>query len=174
MERASRRGPSAGFTLVELTIVVVVVSIAGLVLADVFRHSVEAYRLVDVEAGLVQEARYAEERMTREIRLVRDATSLTAAGPRTIAFVDPAAASVTLSWSGVPGADLLYARDGAPQVLASGVDSLAFSYWREDGTKAAPLVSPQPTDVRRVTVYLRLARGGQSVAVLGGAALRSL
>jgi len=61
-----------------------------------------------------------------------------------------------------------------PQTLAAGVDSLAFSYYKEDGTAAAPVVAPSSTDIRRVAVYLRLARGGQSIATLGAAALRSL
>jgi prepilin-type N-terminal cleavage/methylation domain-containing protein len=174
VDRSSRRRAAAGFTLVELTIVVVVVSIAGLFLAGVFRQAVEAYRYVDVEADLLQEARYAEERMTREIRRVRDAGSVTTATLQTFTFTDPAAATVSLSWNGTIGSDLLLSRNGVPHVLASGVDSLGFGYWKGDGAAAAPLVSPTATDIRRVTIHLRLARGSQKVSVVGAAALRSL
>jgi prepilin-type N-terminal cleavage/methylation domain-containing protein len=170
----ARHAAEAGFTLVELTIVIVVVSIAGLLLAGVFREAVGAYKFVDVEADLLQEARYAEERMTREIRRVRDAASVTTATINTMTFIDPAAATVSLSWSGTPGTDLVYSRNGVPQRLASGVDSLAFGYWKENGAAAVPLVAPSQTDIRRVTIYLRLARSGQKVPTMGAAALRSL
>jgi len=174
MTRLPRIGRAPGFTLVELTIVIVVVSIAGLFLAGVFREAVGAYRYVDVEADLLQRARFAEERMTRELRRVRDDTSVTTANQGTMTFVDHDAVTISLSWDGTPGTNLLYARNGVPNVLASGVDSLAFAYWKEDGTAAVPIVAPAATDIRRVTVYLRLANGGQRVSVMGAAALRSL
>ncbi len=174
MSRPSAIGLASGFTLVELTIVIVVVSVAGLALAGVFREAVGAYRYVDVEAALLQEARYAEERMTRELRRVRDATSVTEARPGAVTFVDQDSVVVRLSWNGTPGADLLYARGGVANPLASGVDSLAFAYWRDDGSAAVPILSPAATDIRRVTVYLRLGRDRQRVSVMGAAALRSL
>ena len=164
----------AGFTLVELVIVIVVVSIAGLLLAGVFREAVGSYRFVDVQSDLLQQARYAEERVSRELRCVKDRTSVTAAEARTFAFVDKDAARVAVSWDGTKGSRLLYVKNGVPQTLAAGVDSLAFAYFRENGSAAAPVVAPDGTDIRRITLYLRLAKGGQTVATLGAAALRSL
>jgi hypothetical protein len=99
---------------------------------------------------------------------------VTTAAARTFAFVDKDAVPIVLSWSGTKGADLVYTKNGVAQTLAVGVDSLAFSYFKEDGTAAAPLVSPSDTDIRRVSIFLRLAKGSQSVATLGAAALRSL
>jgi prepilin-type N-terminal cleavage/methylation domain-containing protein len=164
----------AGFTLVELVIVIVVISIAGLLLAGVFREAVGTYRFVDVQSDLLQQARYAEERVAREMRRVRDRASVTTAEIRTFAFVDRDAAPVAVSWDGRKGSRLLYVRNGVSQTLAAGVDSLAFAYFRENGSAAAPVVAPAGTDIRRVTLYLRLAKGGQSVATIGAAALRSL
>jgi len=164
----------AGFTLVELVIVIVVISIAGLLLAGMFREAVGTYRFVDVQSDLLQQARYAEERVAREFRRVRDLTSVTSAGPRVFAFVDKDAVPVAVSWDGTKGSDLLYTKNGVSRALAAGVDSLAFSYYKDDGSAAAPVVSPSSTDIRRVAVYLRLAKGGQSVATLGAAALRAL
>ncbi len=163
-----------GFTLIELVIVIVVISIAGLLLAGTFREAVGTYRFVDVEADLLQQARFAEERIERELRRLRDRTSVTTASATTFAFVDRDAVPIVVSWSGTKGADLLFSKNGASQALAAGVDSMAFSYFKEDGTAAAPIVAPSTTDIRRVAVYLRLARGGQSVTTLGAAALRAL
>ncbi|MEK7348157.1 MAG: prepilin-type N-terminal cleavage/methylation domain-containing protein [Candidatus Eisenbacteria bacterium] len=164
----------AGFTLIELVIVIVVISIAGLLLAVMFREAIGTYRFVDVEADLLQQARFAEERIAREMRRLRDGNSVTTASAQTFAFVDRDAVPIVVSWSGTKGADLLFTRNGVPQALAAGVDSLAFAYFKEDGTAAAPVVAPSATDIRRVAVYLRLARGGQSIATLGAAALRAL
>jgi len=163
-----------GFTLTELVIVIVVISIAGLLLAGMFREAIGTYRFVDVQSDLLQQARYAEERVSRELRRVRDRQSVTTAAAQTFAFVDKDAIPIVVSWSGTKGADLIFTRNGVAQTLAVGVDSLAFSYFKEDGTAAAPLVSPSDTDIRRVAIYLRLAKSGQSVSTLGAAALRSL
>lgn len=166
---------TAGFTLTEVLIVIVVISIAGLLLAGMFREAIGTYRFVDVQSDLLQQARYAEERVEREFRRVRNRASVTTAAARTFAFTDRDAVPVVVSWDGVKGSNLLYTKNGgAAQALALGVDSLAFAYFKEDGTAAAPLVAPSDTDIRRVTVYLRLSRAGQSVATLGATALRTL
>jgi prepilin-type N-terminal cleavage/methylation domain-containing protein len=179
-ETRSARGASGaaaragGFTLVELVLVIVVISIAGLLLAGMFREAIGSYRLVDVQSDLLQQARYAEERVARELRRVRDRASVTTAAARSFAFVDADDAPVAVSWSGTKGADLVFTKNGVAQTLAVGIDSLAFSYFKEDGSAAAPVVAPSDTDIRRVTLYLRLAKGGQTVATLGATALRSL
>ncbi len=165
---------SGGFTLVELTIVIVVVAIAGLLLAGMFREAIGTFRFVDVEADLLQQARFTEERIAREVRRVRDKASVTTATYRTFAFLDRDAVPIVVSWSGTKGDDLFYSKNGTALPLAAGVDTLVFSYFTSNGVAAVPLVSPSDTDIRRITIYLRLAKGGQSVSTLGAAALRTL
>lgn len=163
-----------GFSLAELTIVIVVVSVAAFLFAGMFLEAVRSYQFVDAEKGMLQEARYAEERISRELKRVRGGTSITEATPRSFAFVDRDSATVAFSWTGVKGDPLVYAKDGSAQTLATGVDSLAFAYWKADGTAAAPLVAPATTDIWRVTVHLRLAKGSQSVSAVTAAFVRSL
>jgi len=172
MARGRRSG--AGFTLPELLIVIVVVSIVAVVFSAMFIEAVKTYQFMDAEKDMLSDARYAEERVTRELKRVKDATSLTAAAPTTLTFVDRDNATVSFSWSGVSGADLLYTKNGASQTLARGVDSLAFQYWKQDGTAAQPVVAPSATDIWRVTIYLRLIKGSQTVASFGASFLRSL
>lgn len=164
----------AGFTLAELTIVIVVVSIAALVFSKMFIEAVRTYEYVDVDKQLLQEARYAEERMTREFKRVRNNVSITTATASTFTFVDRDAATISVSWNGVKGNDLVYTKSGTARVLASGVDSLAFGYWKSNGAAATPIVSPSATDIWRVTIYLRLAKAGQSIDVAGAAFVRPL
>ena len=170
----ARHGPATGSTLPELVIVIVVVSIAAMVFAGMFIEAVRTYQFVDAEKDMLQNARYAEERITRELKRVKDATSITAAGATTLTFVDRDLATVSFSWSGIPGGDLLYTKNGTSRALARGVDSLAFRYWKSDGTAAAPILSPAATDIWRVTVFLRLAKGTQTVSSFAGAFVRSL
>jgi prepilin-type N-terminal cleavage/methylation domain-containing protein len=171
---ARRPRPDAGFTLAELVIVIVVVSIAGIAFVSMFTEAVRTYEFVDAEKDMLQEARYAEERIARELKRVRNNTSVTTATPTTFAFVDRGSAALQFSWSGVPGAALLYSKNGVSRTLASGVDSLAFGYWKSDGSPAAPVVAPGATDIWRVTVYLRLVKGTQKVETMGAAFVRSL
>ena len=160
--------------MMELVIVIVLVSVAALVFSKMFIEAVRSYEWVDVEKEKLQEARYAQERMTREFRRVRNNVSITAATATTFTFVDRDAATVSFSWSGVKGADLVYTKNGTARVLASGVDSLGFAYWKTNGTAAVPVLSPSATDIWRVTAYLRLAKAGHTVETMSGAFVRSL
>jgi len=166
--------PEAGFSLAEVTIVIVIVSVAAFVFSGMFLEAVKSYQFVDVEKGMLQEARYAEERISRELKRVRGSTFITTATARTLTFVDRDSSTISFSWTGTPGDPLLYTKNGTPRTLASGVDSLAFSYWKSDGTAAAPVTAPAATDIWRVAVHLRLAKGAQKVSAVTAAFVRSL
>jgi prepilin-type N-terminal cleavage/methylation domain-containing protein len=171
---ARRPRAQAGFTLPELLIVIVVASVVALAFSVMFLEAVKTYQFMDAEKDMLEDARYAEERVARELKRVRDNTSINAAGNTTLTFVDRANATITFSWSGVSGADLLYTKNGSSQTLAKGVDSLAFRYWKQDGSAAVPVVSPSATDIWRVTIYMRLVKGSQTVASFGSVFVRSL
>lgn len=168
------RRAEAGFTLAELVIVIVVISIVAVTFSAMFIEAVKTYQFMDAEKDMLQDVRYAEERIARELKRVKNDTSVTAASASTLTFVDRNDATVSFSWSGVSGANLLYTKAGSSQTLAKGVDSLAFQYWKQDGTAATPVLAPSATDIWRVTVYLRLIKGSQTVASFGAAFVRSL
>ena len=168
------RHAAPGFTLPELLIVIVIASVAALAFSAMFLEAVKTYQFMDAEKGMLEDARYAEERVTRELKRVKNNTSIATATSTTLTFTDRSNATVSFSWSGVSGADLLYTKSGSSQVLAKGVDSLAFQYWKQNGTAATPVVSPSATDIWRVTVYMRLIKGSQTVASFGSAFVRSL
>jgi prepilin-type N-terminal cleavage/methylation domain-containing protein len=173
-ELLSPRRREAGFTLPELLIVIVIASIVAVAFSAMFLEAVRTYQFMDAEKGMLEDSRYAEERVARELKRVKDNTSISTATPTTLTFVDRANATVSFSWSGVSGADLLYTKGGSSQVLARGVDSLAFQYWKQNGAAAAPVVSPSATDIWRVSVYMRLIKGSQTVASFGSVFVRSL
>ena len=169
-----RRGRERGFTLPELLIVIVVGAVVALTFSSMFMEAVKTYQFMDAEKDMLGDARYAEERVGRELKRVKDSTSISAASATTLTFVDRGNATVSFSWSGVSGADLLYTKSGSSQTLAKGVDSLSFRYWKQDGTAATPVLSPSATDIWRVTLYMRLIKGSQTVASFGAVFLRSL
>jgi hypothetical protein len=92
------------------------------------------------------QAKVALERMTRELRAVRNATAADLAiSPTQIRFVDTDGNSVCFYQNGT---SLVRAGDGpgaascgptSPQVLADKIkpNSLAFTYWQDDGATAA-------------------------------------
>ena len=168
------RPSQAGFTLPELVIVIVVVSAAGLLFSGMFIEAVRSYEFVASEQSMTQEARFAEERIVRELRGLRGSAFVTRATPRALAFVDRDSTAVGFSWTGVKGDPLVYTRNGSAQTLAEDVDSLAFGYWKADGGPAAPLVAPAATDIWRVSVHLRLARGSHAVSTVAGTFVRPL
>lgn len=160
-----------GFTLMELTIVIVIVGISAVVFAFAFRESMRAYELIDAETDLAQQARYAEERITRHV-LRAPTGGIRAASRTSITLLDPDSSTVRIAWDGVKGSDLVFTREGVSAPLASNVDSLAFTYHGADGKPLAPDRVLGPSRLRRVSVYLRLQRGGHAVAATGAAALR--
>jgi len=162
-----------GFTLAELTIVIVVVSIAALVFASLFLEAVRAFQFVDAEDGLLQETRYAADRITREMMQVGRGSGIREASPEAISYVDADSIPVRISWSGTRGSDLLYTRAGSSRALASHVDSLAFGYFGRNGNRLLPEnAAVRPAGIGRVTVYVRLSRDGHAVACSGSAFLR--
>jgi prepilin-type N-terminal cleavage/methylation domain-containing protein len=166
------RAPAApGFTLLELAIVIVIVGASALVFAAAFRESMRAYELIDAETELLQQARYAEERITRHV-LRCPAGGIRSATPTSITLLDPDSSTIRIAWSGVKGSDLVLTRGGVSAPLASHVDSLAFTYHGGDGKPLAPASGIDPSRLRRVSVFLRLAEGEHAVAAAGAAALR--
>ena len=163
-----------GFSLVELVIVIAVVGIlAGSFVAYV-EQSVNMFETVDNRKEITMEARQAMLRIIREVRQIRDNTSIVSANANGISFFGVADSLYTLTYSGTPGTNLMFQRGAVSAAIATGVDSLSIQYFKSDGTAAVPVVSPGVTDVHRVSVYLRLASGGDKVSFSTETFLRNL
>lgn len=170
--RAAREG---GFTLAELTIVIVVVSIAALFFSGMFVEAVRTYEFIDDEKALLQEARYAEQRLERELMTAAGASAWLRLHRTSIAFRSRDSSLVEIGWDGVRGGALVLRRNGIGRPVAEHVDSFALSYYGSDGTPAGVSSgAPAAPSVRRVSLFLRLSRDGHAVDAVGAAALRAL
>jgi prepilin-type N-terminal cleavage/methylation domain-containing protein len=138
--RTRRRKPSggakrsAGFSLVELIVVIILTGILAALGAQMLGKTVQSFAFSrDVTKGDWQ-ARVALERLTRDLRMVRAPANLTIAPATAITFSDTDGNNVNYSLS---GSSLM--RNTQP--LADGISGLAFTYLRSDGNTAAASAS---------------------------------
>ena len=146
LRRRARR--NAGFTLIEMVIVIVLTGIVfamgGLLLSEAVRAYFRGQAINDTD----WQGRLASERMTRELRAVRSATAADLALPSAdrIQFHDTDGNPVCFYLS---GGRLMRSADGPgaacgtteAQPLADGVAALTFSWWDSGGVSTATVGS---------------------------------
>ena len=113
-----------GATLIELVISVVVLGIIAYILTDTFVYSSRSILAGNSARNATQGGRLAIDRMTREIRNIRDNNCVSMATGTTVSFVDAVNNSITYMWAG-PGNSLM--RNG--NVLVDNVSNLTFTYY---------------------------------------------
>ncbi len=118
-----------GYTLVEMVLTISILGIVGMVTAFVLVESMKVYARTGPALDASYHARHATARMTRDIRDMADTSSITTFTSTALTFDDRA--GNTLDYDLSEG-NLL--RNG--DLLAKGVTSLAFTYWKSDGTAA--------------------------------------
>lgn len=147
----------AGFTLVELVLVIILLSIVSAIAAIPLMEGARAYTSTEVRTDLTNQGRLAIERMAREIRTIRSRTAADLPGccsASTLSLVDTAGTAIVYTSDGVN-----VTRNGV--VLASaGAVTLNFSYLQQDGVTPAGL----PTQVWVIQVDMTDSRGGETQA----------
>ena|GEM_PF-416928 len=125
-------GNERGFTLIELVMVIVITSIIASIAAMIILEGVKSYQKEASYSDIHNQGRLAIERMAREIRLIRSATAtdITTMTATNIVFNDVNGTNIQFSFAGNT-----ISRSG--NTLANNVQSLAFSYYQQDGTTVA-------------------------------------
>lgn len=149
-----------GSTLVELVIVIAIVGIMVGAVGYILLGVVDAWTFKAKRNDILWDGRMAINRMGREIREIKNLTSVTTASSSQFRFTNVNNNSIIYSLSGT---NLNRTKDGTANILAQNVSSLSFTYYDSSGASiATPTVSPSATNIRRVRINLTLTNGGQN------------
>lgn len=169
-----RRQRVSGFTLIELILVTVLLGIIASAGTSMFADSFRTARMVGEGLGSADQARYALERLAREIRQVNydtlaetySITSTLTSPTTSMVFTNSDSQTVTI---GLSGGNLTLGY-GSASVLCGNVSSFSISYLKLDNTSAT-----STTDVRFVDLQLNTtdATSGQATAQRMRIALRN-
>lgn len=166
-----------GFTLIELIITIVLLGLLGAVGVTMISDSFDTSRRIDASETNSGQARYALERMAREIREVKysgGAYSIATRTASSMVFTKGNDVTVTLTSSG-GNLTLAYSSPATTATLANRVDNFALAYYQADGVTPATSNS----DIRFVQISLTLydsssgSIGGRSIAQRIRIALRN-
>ena len=135
------------YSLIELIMVLVVVSIIAAIATPMILAVADAWSFGSrFQDNAVSSAIIASNRMSREIRRLRNDASITTATVSQLTFTDMDNNSITYNLS---GNTLMRNTDG----LIDNVNNLTFIYYDDDGNPIlTPVVSPNNTDIRRIGV----------------------
>lgn len=160
-----------GFTLIELILVIVLVSVLTAGFGEAFLAVSRAYITADNRQAARKEGRWVLDRMSREMRLVQDNTSIAAADASTFSFVDVDGNTVTFSYNS--GAGQINRTQSSPtpatNLLASDVSGFSLTYL--DSADPGNVLSPPtaglgtPTDIWRIRMNIQTSVNGESVAL---------
>jgi prepilin-type N-terminal cleavage/methylation domain-containing protein len=150
------KNKKSGLTIIELVMVIAIVGIVAGLSSVYINEVIDTYRLVSFRMESVAQMRGAIDRMSREIRQIKNSTSVLAASANLFRFncVDNTTISYNLS-----GTNLL--RNNS--MLASGIGRLNFTYYNNTGgIVAAPDVYPDVTDIVRIKIELEARSAAQN------------
>lgn len=160
-----------GFTLIELVVVISVVGIISTIVGSILLGAIDAWVFKFNRNDILWDSRLAIDRMTREIRTIRNATSVTTASSAQFRFIDAGDKDITYS---ISSTNLNRTENGTANLLAENVSSLAFTYYDTNGnTIAIPTVSPAATNIRRVRINFTLTKNGENVYLQSEASARN-
>jgi prepilin-type N-terminal cleavage/methylation domain-containing protein len=167
------RRACGGFSLVELIVVIVLMGFLAAVSANLIADTMTASYTATNNAASGSAARYAAERITREVRELAYGTTggytISTWTSTSFAFTkqDGTVVTITGTPSATPGAGTLtlrYTSVGAAQTLATGVSAFAFSYLDQLGA-----TTTDKEDIR----YVQLTMSIQNAKTLKTDSLRT-
>ena len=177
-QRAFVKG-TEGFTLIELTLVIIVVGILAAVFIPPFYQGVKSYSAVETRGDLTSQARQAATRMVRELRNIQkeanNTPNITIADAATITFVDVLDNDIRFYLAGgaLRREDIDAAADN---ILADNTTGLQIRYFNGSNAELTtlPLSAADRDNVRRILLVLTLTEGDQTVSLTEQAFLREL
>lgn len=168
MATGRHAGRSAGFTLVEFIVVIILAGIIFGFGSALIGKLFSSYALKQDATDADWQAKVALERMARELRMARTATAadLDIASLTQVRFVDTDGNGVCF-YRVAANNRLMRSADGpatacgttSPQVLADNITAFGFSYWDNTGAATAAVAN-----VYYITVSLTVAEGSYNAS----------
>jgi len=157
--RSRSRKVNAGFSLIEMVVSIVVLGVLAAVTAPVISTSMRGYVESDATLTTLSKARYATERIARELREVQYNTgagifSFTAMGANNVTFTKWNGTTVTLNVAGT-NVNLRYAPPNVTAPLTDELGALTLTYLDANGVAGATAAT-----VRAIDVSLTLTNRG--------------
>lgn len=131
----------------------VLIGIVAFIVADAMSTGFKAYFITDFRKEALDHARIAMERMAREIRNLRDSSSVITSSTTQFNFTDTDGNTIDFIW-----ASPNITRNG--NTLATNINTFSFGYIREDGTVDATF---DPVNTKRIRINLTATVSGESV-----------
>jgi prepilin-type N-terminal cleavage/methylation domain-containing protein len=160
---------SAGFSLIEILLVCVLIGVIAAVIIPPLQQGVQSFAVTETRTDLTSQARQATTRMIRELRNIQkegdNTPNISSANATSITFVDVLDSTITFSLAG----STVQRNSNA---LVEQVSSLQFRYFDIDNVELTGAFTPN--NVRRIMLTLTLADGGQTVSVTEQTFLREM
>lgn len=174
--RSQRCGRAAGFTLVELICVTVILGVLGAVTAGVISRAAAAMADSSVSARLCDEAGSAMELMTRQIRSIPGKAGSTPAAADITAITGSSIQFAPSSWITLTGTQVLVSENGGTAMpIAGNVTQLIFEPLDSSGALiATPVAAADLARVQRLRITLTLQRGARTETLRTTVFLRCL
>lgn len=149
-----------GFTLVEMSVVIVVLGILSIGLTTIMNPVMNLMMLKNFSNGPAAEARLAMARMVREVSQIKDNTSISTAQSGQITFTNTSNQTITFDLS----SGTLRRNNIA---MAKSVTALQFTYYDSSNNAiGTPTLSPQ-TNIARIQASVTVTSGSNSSTVRG-------
>jgi len=154
-----------------MVVVIMIIGITASIIGAMLLGTVNAWTFKFNRNDILWDGRLALDRITREIRTVKDSTSVTTASAAQFRFTDTANKDITYSLSST---NLNRTENGTANLLAESVSAMSFTYYNAAGIAIpSPAVSPSATNIRRVRINLTLTKNGQNVYLQSDASTKN-
>lgn len=187
LQRKPHRSRQSGFTLIEIIISMVLLGILGVIGTKMFTGSFYTTGVISTQHLAYSEARYALERMSREIREIKydmsnDSLSITTMSNSVMTFdKEPLSGTTgvpvslkytpgTPSSAGTLGISYSPSSPSSYSLLARNIEEFSFEYLQTDGNPAKTA-----NDIRLVRITLRVKpQNAQALSLLTLVNLRNI
>lgn len=142
-----------GFTLIELVITIILMSIVSVISMQMLSQGLTAYLTAQNVVTADQQARLALERMVRDLRSIGSSNAITTATSAQFTFTDLSGTSFNYALSGT---NLMVNN----QILANGITSLTLSYYDSSGNTTSTLSA-----IRYITISINVTQSNANFTV---------